>query len=230
MYHHLDIDKIVSTILETHKRIKEAFPESSLLKVSGELCDIANNLEQRADSIVKPLSRVRIAVSFIIAVVIFGLVMAVCNFDPPKDGITLDQFIQVLEAGINDVVLIGAAIFFLVTYETRIRRERALKLIHELRSLAHVIDMHQLTKDPEGVLSGDRRASSLADPEMSLTDLNRYLDFCSEMLSLLGKIAALYVQDFNDAVVIGVVNEIENLTTNLTRKIWQKIMIVQKYL
>ena len=47
------------------------------------------------------------------------------------------------------------------------------------------------------------------------------------MLSLIGKVAALYVQDFDDEVAVAAVNEIENLTTGLSRKIWQKIMYVQ---
>ena len=50
------------------------------------------------------------------------------------------------------MVLIGAAIFFLVTLETRVKRRRALAALHELRAIAHIIDMHQLTKDPEWVL------------------------------------------------------------------------------
>jgi hypothetical protein len=40
-----------------------------------------------------------------------------------------------------------------MTIETRVKRRRALRAIHELRSIAHVIDMHQLTKDPEWVLA-----------------------------------------------------------------------------
>ena len=48
------------------------------------------------------------------------------------------------------------------------------------------------------------------------------------MLSLLGKTAALYLQDFDDSVAIAAVNEIESLTTGLSRKIWQKIMIIDR--
>lgn len=46
------------------------------------------------------------------------------------------------------------------------------------------------------------------------------------MLSLTGKVAALYVQDFEDDVALQAVNEIESLTTGLARKIWQKLSIV----
>ncbi|MEL7482692.1 MAG: hypothetical protein AAGJ29_14180, partial [Pseudomonadota bacterium] len=56
--------------------------------------------------------------------------------------------------------------------------------------------------------------------------LMRYLDYCTEMLSLTGKLAALYMQDIRDAVVIQAVNEIEDLTSGLSNKIWQKLQIL----
>ena len=61
---------------------------------------------------------------------------------------------------------------------------------------------------------------------MSRFELTRYLDYCSEMLSLTNKLAALYAQNLPDAVVIDAVNDIEQLTTNLSSKIWQKITIL----
>jgi hypothetical protein len=61
---------------------------------------------------------------------------------------------------------------------------------------------------------------------MSPFELTRYLDYCSEMLSLTSKLAALYAQNLPDPVVIDAVNEIESLTTNLSQKIWQKITIL----
>jgi hypothetical protein len=61
---------------------------------------------------------------------------------------------------------------------------------------------------------------------MSRTDLGRYLDYCSEMLSVTSKIAALYVERFDDPVTLAAVNEIETLTAGLSRKIWQKITLL----
>jgi hypothetical protein len=49
------------------------------------------------------------------------------------------------------------------------------------------------------------------------------------MLSLTSKLAALYAQVLPDTVVIDAVNEIENLTANFSRKIWQKISIIETY-
>ena len=59
-------------------------------------------------------------------------------------------------------------------------------------------------------------------------DLARYLDYCSEMLSITGKLAALFAQSVNDEVVIDAVNDIEELGSNLSRKIWQKITMIEK--
>ncbi len=65
-------------------------------------------------------------------------------------------------------------------------------------------------------------------PTATLTrfELGRYLDNCSELLSLTDKVAVLYVQHFDDHVVIASVNDVEQLCTSLSRKIWQKIMIL----
>ena len=52
--------------------------------------------------------------------------------------------------------------------------------------------------------------------------------YCSEMLSLTSKIAASFVQSFNDPVVLSTVNEIETLVTGLSGKIWQKITLLER--
>ena len=58
-------------------------------------------------------------------------------------------------------------------------------------------------------------------------DLASYLDYCSEMLSITGKVAALFAQSVNDEVVVEAVNDIEALGANLSRKIWQKITLIE---
>jgi hypothetical protein len=64
------------------------------------------------------------------------------------------EWLPLIESTISDVVFAGFAVFFLVALPTR--HERAV-LLHRLRSLVHVIDMHQLTKDPERVNPATRR-------------------------------------------------------------------------
>jgi hypothetical protein len=140
------------------------------------------------------------------------------------------EIVQAIEAGTNEVVFVGIAIFFLASIESRLKRARLLAALHELRSLAHIVDMHQLTKDPDR--SMHKGPDTTSSPARTLTpfELVRYLDYCSEMLSLMGKVAALYVQDFPDAQAVAAVDDIENLTTGLSRKIWQKIMILENEL
>jgi hypothetical protein len=212
----LDAGEILGTIERLRSRIEERFPGSGLGKVCGQLLEISRYARERAAWIARPILPLRIASAALAVLILAGLILMVTKLRPPPGTFELGQFIQVLEAGINDVVLVGAAIFFLMTLESRIKRRRALRALRDLRSIAHIIDMHQLTKDPERT----------ADRHMRAPDLGRYLDYCSEMLSLTGKVAALYVQDFEDDVAVQAVNEIEDLTTGLARKIWQKLTIV----
>jgi len=121
-----------------------------------------------------------------------------------------------------------AAIFFLATLETRLKRREALARLHELRSIVHVIDMHQLTKDPSVTVGAGRATASSPERRMSPFELSRYLDYCSEMLSLTAKLAALYAQGSKDPVVIDAASDIGQITTNLASKIWQKITLVQQ--
>ena len=58
-------------------------------------------------------------------------------------------------------------------------------------------------------------------------ELNRYLDYCSDALALISKIAALYVQNFEDPVLLDAVDDVEDLTAGFSRKIWQKISLLE---
>ena len=55
----------------------------------------------------------------------------------------------------------------------------------------------------------------------------RYLDYCSELLSLISKIGAIYVQEFPDTVALQAVDQLASLSNDLSRGILQKIMIVE---
>jgi hypothetical protein len=77
--------------------------------------------------------------------------------------------VTLMEAGLNDVVLIGAGIFFLLSVEVRYKRARALKALHELRSITHVIDMHQLTKDPHRILKANIYSKTGKSPDLKMT-------------------------------------------------------------
>lgn len=226
MYRNLDSEKILGTIETLSRRIDERFPASSLGKVCQELLKIAGESQRRSAWIGKPQRSLRLITGTLVLIIVSGLFFVLANASWPRNGFDLVVLVQVSEAGLNVFLLLSAAILFLFTAETRVKRRRALKAIHELRALAHVIDMHQLTKDPERLLARRMKTPSSPKQNLSPAELGRYLDYCSEMLSLIGKLAALYVQKFDDPVALAAVNEVEDLTTGLSRKIWQKIMII----
>ena len=224
----LEPSKITQTLELLAKRIEERFPDSSLRHLCLDLRAIASRADARSRSISRPFRGLRLLSLALAVAVIGGTVVAFLEVDWPEQGLKFAELVQVLEAGMNNVVLIGAAIFFLFSLETRLKRRRALRAIHELRAVAHIIDMHQLTKDPDRLYRRGRDTESSPRTDLTPFELSRYLDYCTEMLSLLGKIAALYVQRFEDPVALSSVNEVENLCTGLARKIWQKIMILQE--
>jgi quercetin dioxygenase-like cupin family protein len=225
-YRQLDIRQVQQTIAQLCLRIEARFPRSGLAGVGRELQQIAARAVERTAYFMSPIVPLRLAVGVLVALIAAGLVGTVVQMRLPDEPFVLFEFVQALESGINDVVLVGAGVFFLLTLESRIKRRRSLEAINELRAIAHIIDMHQLTKDPEWVLGRGRETGIIPARRLDPFELSRYLDYCSEMLSLTGKLAALYIQGFGDSVALAAVNEVEDLTTGLSRKIWQKLMIL----
>ena len=223
----LEAQEIIKTISVLHDRICERFSKSSISQICKTLEAIAAHAAEKEAWIAKPIWWLR------------GLVIAGCSvfvglagivtylvFQPFFDAGALNNIVSNVETEINFMILIGGATLFLWTLENRYKRWRALQAIHELRSVAHVIDMHQLTKDPDRILNIDKATTSSPQFHMTAYELRRYLDYCSEMLSLTGKVAALYVQKFDDPVALAAAGEVETLSTGLSRKIWQKLMVL----
>lgn len=180
--------------------------------------------ESRSDRIGRPNLILRFLVTLVIIGALLVLAYGLTGMELGLNRAGFGELVQVADAAFNSIVVIGAALLFLVTVESRVKRHRVLKALHELRSLAHVVDMHQLRKDPAAILGTPTRSSPRR--ELSQEELARYLDYCCEMLSLIGKIAALYAQKLHDTNVVAAVNEIELLTTGLSRKIWQKMVLL----
>jgi len=226
-YRRLDPDKIVETVRTLRERIEKRFPESGLSKVVAELQQVAEETVRRTRWIQAPHLPLRIAAGLLILGIVALAVLMVLNVHQFQFN-DYTNFIQALEASISSLVFTGAAILFLLTWEARIKRRRALKAIHELRALAHIIDMHQLTKDPESYFAPQQTLAARKRP-ITPFELNRYLDYCSESLALISKIAALYVQGFQDPVLLDAVDDMEDLTAGFSRKIWQKLTILEAF-
>ena len=231
MYRQLNATKIVDTLHTLSRRIEERFPGSGLSRVVQELLTIARQTETNVSYLRRPIWPLRVASVVLVVAVLAVLCVAVLAYTrigASSSGLFggVWEFLQGIESLINDIVFLGIAIWFLFTLETRVKRRRALDAIHELRSIAHIVDMHQLTKNPEHLLSGELDTMSSPVRSMTRENLGRYLDYCSEMLSLTSKLAALYAQNFADPVVLDTVSEVETLAMGLSGKIWQKITLV----
>jgi hypothetical protein len=228
-YSQLDEALITRTLEETCERIRERFPESNLRRVAERLLAVSREAADCVAYLSRPNWLLRAAGAVAIALLLLLVVRtAAVAFRAPVQ-MTLSDVVQTIEAGVNDVVFFGIAVFFVMTIEVRVKRRRALAMLHQLRSLAHIVDMHQLTKDPERLMMRPAGNVPGAHPQPTTgIDLAKYLDFCSELLSLISKVAALLVQRFDDSVVLAGVNEIEGLTTGLSGKIWQKITILER--
>lgn len=224
-YRRLDVRKTIETIELLGLRISERFPASGLSRVCDELLTLARESTGNIRRITRPFVGLRILVTLVVLLAVISIGYSISLLQISMERITLIDIIQASEASVNEIVLIGAAVYFLFQLENRLKRKRCLQSLHELRALAHVIDMHQLTKDPASV----REKSTAHSPRREMTnfELKRYLDYCSEMLALTSKIAALYANDYKDEVVLNTINEIEELTSSLSRKVWQKIVMIK---
>ena len=230
MYRNLNADLIVQTCRANNERIAERFAGSGLSKVAAELLAVSERAAELSSWLAKPHLPLRALAGAGIAAVLVIVAGVAMSMKLQFTISSVTEFLQGSEAAINEAVFIGIAVFFFVTLETRLKRRRALRAIHELRSIAHIIDMHQLTKDPERITGAPAADTAVAKRPQSPAELIRYLDYCSDLLALISKIAALYVQNFDDPVTLSAVNEVENLTNGLSRKIWQKIMIFDRIL
>jgi hypothetical protein len=225
-YLELDGRQILATARRLEERIGERFPAAGLRGVAAQLRVAAEAALTRAPALRRPLLALRAGAAILAVLLLAGVATVITSLRIDTRIETVTDLVQTLESGVNDVVFVGIAIWFLATLETRLKRRRALAALHELRSLAHVVDMHQLTKDPRqtGFVLPDTPSSPKR--QLSGPELARYLDYCTEILALTGKVAALYAQHLQDGIVLAAVNEVEGLTNGIARKIWQKIEIV----
>jgi hypothetical protein len=226
----LDPARVVATFEQLRARVEERFPGSGLGRVCGDLVLVARDTAGRARRLARPYLGLRLLACLTVLAAVAAQVYAAGLVNWSMIGRTADAvgMAEGLSAAVNLALLAFGALWFLITAEQRLKRRRILNGLYELRAFAHVIDMHQLTKDPTVILADGAPTASSPQRRMSEFQLSRYLDYCAEMLALTAKLAALYANHSHDSVIIDAVNDVENLTSNLGRKIWQKIMILSQ--
>jgi hypothetical protein len=221
---------VADTVGRLEGRIRARFPDRRLANVAAELGAAVPEIHEGFERSkarrrqVRLFSRVASGLIVITALAALGFAL--------RDAFTTGtqqsfDWVPLVESLINDVVFAALAVFFLWAMPERLERRALLDLLHRLRSLAHVVDMHQLDKDPEQARADYQPTA--ASPErriMNAEDLHHYFDYCSELVSLIAKTAALCAERTSDAVVLRTVSEIETLAAQMSQKIWQKISLL----
>ncbi len=224
----LDADAVREVVVELEARIAARFPTRGLRQVAADLAVLIDAVETGAHSTQGRVRIARLASRIVMALVLAGTLVVIgfafkdAAFGDHAVRSTLD-LLPLIETVINDVVFAGIAVFFLYSFPERVQRGRLLNLLHQLRSTAHIIDMHQLTKDPEQLKRSFVPSTASKPLELNRDEMERYLDYCSELLALVGKTAALCAEESRDDVVLDTVSTIETLCVGISRKIWQKI-------
>src|SRR5690349_6386138 len=108
----LDPQAIAATIERLRARIDRRFPGSGLGGVARELERVAQQARERSAWIGRPLVALRLGVGVLLLLLAGGLVRTAISLRTPDQSMEVFQFIQLLESGINDVVLLGAGVFF----------------------------------------------------------------------------------------------------------------------
>ena len=228
MYTELKLDLIVETLRTLQRRIGERFPDSGLGQIAADLAALAERTAPALDRLRKPDLVLRASAgAATVLILMLGAAPFLAMRSLPLDALEgVGALVQAVEAGTQNLIFLAIAIWFFLTMETRVKRRAALAELHRLRSVVHVVDMHQLTKDPEHLLSPGMDTASSPERRLGRFELARYLDYCSELLSITSKLAALHAQYLRDPVVLDAVSDVEVLSSHLSSKIWQKIVIL----
>ncbi|WP_134765604.1 hypothetical protein [Nocardioides sp. 1609] len=229
----LDATRVRETVVRLEQRVAARFTGRGIVRVVGRLGELVAELEGTTPGINRQLRRTRVVsrvlAGAVLLATVVGLAIALRDAGGWGGGDGIERstdWLPLIETTINDVVFAAIALWFLYSIPDRLQRGRSLALLHRLRSLAHVVDMHQLTKDPDRFRADYVVTPSSVDPGLTATQMLHYLEYCSEILSLLGKAAALVAEESRDALVLDAVGDVETLTTSLSRKIWQKISML----
>ncbi len=224
-FRHIEAGRLRETTAWLEKRIRATFPGRALGRLAGDLRDLVGDVEQQCIYLAKPNWPLRLlaGISILLLFVLVGATFSSVHWQ--LDTTSWVDLLQGIEAGLNELVMAGLVILFLASLENRRKRGQALSGLRDLRGVAHVIDLHQMTKDPEIALA--RRLEGEEVEKLSGEELQLYLSFCADLLSIVGKAAALYGQVLDDSVVLATVDEVESLSARGAAKIWQKLAIVR---
>ena len=149
----LEPAKLIETAQRLERRIVERFEGSGLSRVCAELVKRTTQAEHACEHIRSPQYGLRLLSGVIIALIVLAALGAgyLALQESAQGPASWTDVATVGEAIANEVILLAAAIWFFVTLERKRKRDRVLGAMNQLRTLAHLIDIHQLSKNPDTI-------------------------------------------------------------------------------
>jgi hypothetical protein len=139
---------IIETAETLEQRVAERFPDAGLRRVAAELVSLARDIAAAAVALEAPVRWLRVLIAAVLSAGLLILVFVAASLSYDRISTGAFDFVQGVEAAMNTMLLAGLGLLALIRIEERFKRKRVFAGLHELRSVIHVIDMHQLTKDP----------------------------------------------------------------------------------
>ncbi|MEU4384475.1 hypothetical protein [Promicromonospora sp. NPDC023805] len=222
---------VIETARRLRDRIGARFPERGIHRVAEELVALTEQVadtsagSRRRSRLVRTASHAVIGIVVLVALVAFGFAVQAAFTEAPDNGL---EWLPLIESAVNDIVFVAIAVVLLYSFPERVQRADLLAKLHRLRSLAHIIDMHQLTKEPESLRDAFAGGTDGGDGGLTPQQIEYYLEYCTELLSMVSKAAALCAEESQDDIVLNTVSTIETLTMGMSRKVWQKITVLSE--
>jgi hypothetical protein len=232
-YQRLEPQPVADTVARVSERIIARFgpPPRGLGAVATELGELVSTIEDDMKDAQRRAGIRTFIANALTTVIVVGLglalVLALRDLSSTGPG-HATNWVPLLDSGVDDAVFGGLAVLFLRGLPERLERQRLLDVLHKLRSLAHVIDMHQVMKDPKRVISPYHPTDASEPEPLDVEHLHHYFAYCSELLSLVAKTSALCAESSGDSVVLENVRGIESLSSEITTRIWQKIAVLPR--
>ena len=225
----LDPDKLCNAIQKLQRLVKKRFPKSTFYKTTMKLSEVA----EKAKAVAKDFGGVKRAIWWTVIIIapialLFLMSSLLLIYLPIESKSTQTGLLDYSETiGLFvDWIILSVLGSLAIRKKYRLnRRKPAMQTLHQLRSIAHLIDLTQHNKNYQTV----KDKTLPLEKRMSAEDCIRYLNYSSQALSLTGKVAAIMIEDYNDSGVIAAVCELDTICNGISVKIWQKIETLQQY-
>ena len=222
-------DRLTATVNEIHCRIVERFPTADLRTVAARIALMVEGVTGRVRSDARAGMFARFLLLLIVVVLLGGGGYVAATLGPTMTIPSWTELVQVGEAGLQLLILLGLGMLWCWSSARRARRARQLGYLSELRGIVHILDLYQLDKDPDRLF---RAPSASTESSPKLGDVNnaflmgRYLDYVSELLAVVSTLAAYYADETDDDAVLGVVREIGSIAASHRVHIGQKAAVL----